>query len=128
MKLFIDDIRKAPDDSWHLARTITDAISAIAVFDFEVISLDHDISHQVVMLDMSRPYACNENFSAVAQFIVEKYRECEHRTTYGCEVKKPKIIIHTANPAGFMRIAGILKDFEIERVESYPANRLETQL
>jgi hypothetical protein len=47
--------RNAPDESWTVARTITAAISAIATFHFDVISLDHDISHQVVMGGLSRP-------------------------------------------------------------------------
>ena len=149
-KLYVDDIRSPKDDSWHIARTITDAISAIDIFDFEVISLDHDISHQVEMLGMSRPYPCNENYTAVAHFIKEKYQkqlmahemqeatgarltclgsDCPERMGGECRLTQlPKIIIHTANPAGAVRLASILKDFEVTRLESYPANRLETIL
>lgn len=121
MKLYIDDIRKAPDESWHLARTVEAAISAIVMFDFEVISLDHDISHQISIgvEGSNRPHPCSETFTSVAYFIAEKYRGKD---------PKPKIIIHTANPAGAMRIARILDGFEIERVDSYPANRLEQEL
>lgn len=119
MKLYIDDIRKAPDDSWHLARTVEAAISAIDTFDFEVISLDHDISHQVSVGESSRPHPCSETFTSVAYFIKEKYRGID---------SKPKIMIHTANPAGAVRIARILKDFEVERKDSYPANGLEMEL
>lgn len=128
-KLFVDDIRNAPDETWTVARTITAAISAIATFDFDVISLDHDISHQIVMGVLSRPYPCDETFTPVAQFIAEKYRcaECSHPKCDSGE-HRPKVIIHTSNPAGAMRIAGHLADFEIERKESVPANRLETEL
>lgn len=118
-KLFVDDIRSAPDDSWSMARTVTTAISAIDAFDFEVIALDHDISHQLIMGEMSRPYPCAETFVPVAQFIALKYKDSE---------KKPKIIIHTANPAGAIRLAGHLQGFEIQRMESRPGNRLETIL
>lgn len=128
-KLYIDDIRSPKDDSWHIARTITDAISAIDIFDFEVISLDHDISHQVEMLGMSRPYPCNENYTAVAMFIKEKYMYAVEARVSGKSVEGiPKIIIHTENPAGAVRLASILKDFEVERKESVPANKLETIL
>jgi hypothetical protein len=122
-KLFVDDIRNAPDESWTVARTITAAISAVAIFDFDVISLDHDISHQVVMGGISRTYPCEETFTPVAQFIAEKYRDAGLDMT-------PKIIIHTANPAGAMRIAGHLNggNFIVERKESVPANRLEPDL
>jgi hypothetical protein len=122
-KLFVDDIRNAPDESWTVARTVTAAISAIATFHFEVISLDHDISHQVVMGGLSRPYPCDETFTPVAQFLAEKYNED------GPAFKiRPRIIIHTSNPAGALRMAGHLEGFEIERKESGPANRLETEI
>ena len=49
MKLWVDDIRNAPDETWTVARTINAAINALKMFEFEEISLDHDISHQVGM-------------------------------------------------------------------------------
>lgn len=149
-KLFVDDIRNAPDDSWTVARTVTAAISAIDTFSFDVISLDHDISHQVVMGGLSRPYPCDETFTPVAQFIARRYGEeltarkirkevgmaitctcidCPERTGGECNAYKlPKIIIHTSNPAGAVRMAGHLQGFEIERRESAAANRLEQEV
>ena len=62
MKLFVDDIRKLPDESWSLARTVSEAIRAINMFDFEVISLDHDIE------------GSKETFDTVALFLAEKYK------------------------------------------------------
>ena len=118
-KLFVDDIRSAPDETWHIVRSVSAAISAIEMFDFEVIALDHDISHQVILGAMSRPYPCEETFTAVAQYIALKYKDAD---------KKPKILIHTANPSGALRIAGHLQGFETERVQQNPANRLETIL
>ena len=70
MKLFIDDIRKAPDDSWNVVRTVTGAIRALATMEVDIISLDHDISHQVSVDGNSRPFACLENFSAVCYFTI----------------------------------------------------------
>jgi|ERR1700733_3559638 len=138
--LFVDDIRNAPDESWTVARTITAAISAIATFDFDVISLDHDISHQVVMGGLSRPYPCDETFTPVAQFIAQKYRALTMRDAWLNESSKgdehpthhttklPRIIIHTSNPAGAVRMAGHLQGFDVERKESTPANRLEKEV
>jgi hypothetical protein len=63
IKLYIDDIRNAPDDSWIVVRTITGAIRVLATMAVDVISLDHDISHQVSVDGHSRPFACLENFS-----------------------------------------------------------------
>ncbi len=96
MKLFVDDIRNPPDDSWTLARTVTEAIRMIARYDFEVISLDHDISHPVsIGNELIRPFPCGETFAAVAYYIVAKYLpyfkgDLEWN-------KPPKIILHTSN-------------------------------
>src|SRR3990167_753983 len=106
IKLFVDDIRPCPDETWTLARTVSEAISAINTFDFEIISLDHDISHQVIVGQTSRPFPCDETFTPVAMFIAEKYRDKD---------KKPEIIIHTSNPAGALRMSNILMDFKIKR-------------
>ncbi len=93
-KLFIYDIRKLPDDSWQLARTVSEAIRAINMFDFDVISLDHDIE------------GSQETFDTVALFIALKYKND------GKEMIK--IILHTANPAGAERMKNILDGFHIE--------------
>lgn len=98
MKLFIDDIRKLPDESWQLARTVSDAIRAINMFDFDVISLDHDIE------------GSNETFDTVALFINEKYKFLTPKMQF----TKPKIILHTANPVGAERMKNILDGFDVE--------------
>ena len=124
MKLYVDDIRNAPDDTWTVARTVSSAISAIARFraDIEVISLDHDISHQINMGAASRPYPCDETFTPVCYFIGEVYSTST--------LKMPEIVIHTSNPNGAVTMGGILQNYGIEfkQVKSGPANRLETEL
>ena len=40
MKLFIDDLRNAPDASWIVVRTVTGAIRALATMEVDFISLD----------------------------------------------------------------------------------------
>lgn len=100
MKLFVDDIRNAPDETWVVARTITEAVRIISQQIVEVISLDHDISHQVHMDTLSRPYPCQENFSAIAYYL---------GALYGFRnIKQPTIILHTANPVGAKNMASIL--------------------
>lgn len=151
MKLFVDDIRNAPDESWTVARTINAAISFIDTFSdkIEVISLDHDISHQIAMDILSRPYPCNETFTAVAYYIKAKYQDqlrgqamekdgiktsclninCPERKGGRCHlIETPKIIIHTSNPAGAVKMSGILSDFEIENQHKPLANRLEMEI
>lgn len=127
MKLWVDDIRNAPDESWHVARTVTEAIRAIARFDFEEISLDHDISHQIVMLSMSRPFRCDETFQAVTYYIALKYGG---RNMFRSDQQVPRITLHTSNPVGGDEMHNILKDAGIDSEKKYkgPANRLEMEV
>lgn len=125
MKLFIDDIRTSPDDSWNICRTITSAIKALDMFwpVVEEISLDHDISHQVVMGDMSRPFACGETFQSVARYIALMKH---HNPSWN-----PKISIHTSNYVGGSEMQTLLEDAGFPKPEliiSKGANRLETIL
>lgn len=120
MKLFVDDIRNAPDDSWVVARTITSAINVLSMHDFEVISLDHDISHQITMDGLSRPYPCGETFQPVAH-----YAGLNHST--------PKFILHTSNPVGAraMRMILVRHGYDDKDIEIRPygaVNRLEMEV
>jgi hypothetical protein len=113
-KLFVDDIRNVPDESWMLARTITSAINAIASSEFDVISLDHDISHEVVAGEVSKVFACPETFEPVACYLAAKYQD---------RVDRPDIILHTSNPSGAARLASHLEGFCVERRPMRPARR-----
>lgn len=122
MKLWIDDIRNAPDETWTVARTVNSAIKALAMFTFDEISLDHDISHQVGMDELSRPYPCTETFQAVAHYIA-----AQHEAN---PVWKPRIIVHSSNPVGGADIAAILAAGSL-KVEMRPmgaVNRLEMEV
>ncbi len=123
MKLFVDDIRNAPDDSWIVARTVTDAIRAIARFrdDISEISLDHDISHQVSVGPTSRPYPCAECFCAVAYYIAIDRQGDAHTPL--------SVKIHTANPVGAKEMQQILEDAGVKAtIEPYtPTNRFELE-
>ena len=150
MKLFVDDIRNAPDDKWHVARTITEAIRCIRYYrdEIEEISLDHDISHQVGMGELSRPYPCGETYAAVAYFIGEVYEDranakkagvtitclgldCPERTGGECKlVRIPKIVIHSSNIIGVENIETVLAAYGIPSVIEMrgAANRLEMEV
>lgn len=125
IKLFVDDIRNAPTDDWVVARTVTEAIRTIANFKIEEISLDHDISHQVSIGNVSRPYPCDECFCSVAHFIGATYRNL---ASIGGQ-KLPKITLHTANPVGAEKMKNILKDYDLESeiIKSDISNRLEME-
>lgn len=120
MKLWVDDIRAAPDDTWTVARTVTSAIRAIARYDFEVISLDHDISHQVTVGALGRPYPCEETFAAVAYYIAAKYNG----------VCPARIIFHTSNQVAGDEMSQMLAENGIASEKKYmgAANRLEMEV
>lgn len=124
MKLFIDDIRTPPDESWHICRSVSAAIRALDMFwqQVEEINLDHDISHQVVIGRMSRPYPCEETFEAVAHYIA-----CLKAID---ETWSPKIQIHTSNYVGAQNMLAILTraGFQVDAKVVGGANRLETIL
>ncbi len=131
MKLFIDDIRTPPDDTWHICRNVSSAIRALDMFymDVKEITLDHDISHQVVVGKMSRPYPCEETFEAVARYLatLKKFHEARQDERPEWE---PKVSIHTSNYVGAQTMLKILRDvgFQVEAKVVGGANRLETIL
>lgn len=124
MKLFVDDIRHPPDDTWNIARDVSSAIRAVDMFGSEIafINLDHDISHQVVVGKMSRPYPCTETFEAVARYLA-LYKRAHPDFS-------PIIIIHTSNPVGLKNMRNLLNDagFLVEAELARGANRLEMEV
>lgn len=132
MKLYIDDIRSAPDDSWAICRTVTLAIKAIHIFGTEItdISFDHDISHQVSIGSGSRPIQCCETFQSAAHFFGLMYEGIQSRRVHGLEHVDPwpiSVTIHSANPVGAQELYNILKEYGLDPIiEQLPAaNRLE---
>ncbi len=124
MKIYVDDIRTSPDDSWNICRTALSAVSALDMFWEQIveITLDHDISHQIVMGEMSRPFACPETFEIVARHVaLLKKLHVEW---------SPAVSIHTSNPAGAERMRLLLEEVGIipSITRSVGANRLETIL
>lgn len=112
MKLFIDDIRQAPDETWQVVRTITEALRLIYFYgsDIREISLDHDISHfeNLDETDVDQQtYACKETFSAVVYYLVARYSDRP-------QAQVPKIVFHTANKPAALRMKAILNGAAIK--------------
>jgi hypothetical protein len=124
MKLYVDDIRPAPE-SWMQARNVTDAIKTIARFGHEIteISLDHDISLSVIVDGTQRPFPSDETFQAVAHYIIAYW-------AIAPLMPKPKITIHTANPVGGKELELLLKEngFETTINPASRVNRLESEV
>lgn len=136
MKLYIDDIRPAPE-GWMQARTVTDAIKTIARFGGEIteISLDHDISMAVSVNEEYRPFPSPETFQAVAYYIIAYYngyyKICHKKFNWPGELKpNPKITIHTANPIGGKELELLLKEngFQTTINPASRVNRLESEV
>lgn len=104
MKLWVDDRREAPE-GWTRVKSITEAIRALDQFGFTDVSLDHDICHEYERRHIGNEYeqdyftteklACNENFSAVAFYII-------------AADLTPKVTIHTTNRDGALNMQAIL--------------------
>jgi hypothetical protein len=118
MKLFVDDIRPAPE-GWQQARTVTEAIRFLEMFGSEVdeISLDHDISYAVEVAGTQRPFPSPENFTAVARYI----------KVYD-NVPMPKVTIHSANPVGAEELRKILIYLNPTVAPASRVNRLESEV
>ncbi len=106
MKLWIDDLRDAPDDSWTEVRKVEPAIRLLAHHLIEEISIDHDIEN--------RPD--DETFKPIAYFIGMKF-------LFRAAVRDPwtpKITIHSMNPVGAKEIYDILKSYTMEDITIAP--------
>lgn len=78
MKLFVDDLRDAPDDSWEVARSYSEAMEFMNG-TVDVLSLDHDLG-------------CYDKTG---------YDICKWMVEYlGFPDWPNLIVIHTANPVG----------------------------
>lgn len=78
MKLWIDDIRPAPD-GWEWVKCTNDAIYCIKNYDIELISIDHDAGDY---------YAYGGDFIKVLDFMEEN------------QINNIPIHVHSMNPVG----------------------------
>lgn len=111
MKLFIDDIRVPEDiypfeNDWHLCRTITEAVRLLATQSCRQISLDHDISHSILVNGIYQPYACDETYESVAWYIDTMLNV--HTAVSECSSPIKKITLHSASPIGRKKMREIL--------------------
>lgn len=106
-KLWVDDVRDAPDSSWVEVRKVEQAIRFIHQFSPTTISLDHDIEN--------RP--SDETFKPIAYFIGEKYNS---DTFWADELE---VLIHSDNPVGAKEIENILNDYGVYEVKVVPFSK-----
>lgn len=95
MKLYLDDVRNAPDDSWTLVRTYKECLNTLEKNWYEIkeISLDHDLG--------------DEYFNGYRILLYMESRVEEEGETY-----VPKIHIHTANASARPKMLQAVENIE----------------
>lgn len=102
VKIWHDDIRRPPDDTWTWARTNDAAIAVLMAREVHEISLDHDLGlhgedPDAPAAELGRSQAEQTGYH-LAQWM------CHHR------LLPAKITIHSWNPVGAARMAAAFRD------------------
>lgn len=87
IKIFLDDLRDPPDDSWTVCRTAEEAILKLSEENVEEISLDHDLGAELTGYDVAK---------YIEQQVVMNRMPC------------PRWSVHSANPVGRQNIAAAM--------------------
>jgi hypothetical protein len=102
MKIWHDDIRRPPDDTWTWARTNDEAKGLFQEHEVEAISMDHDLGHHDKDPDEESAILLRghseDNGYELAKWMAENGFVPE------------QITIHSWNPSGAERIAWALRD------------------
>ena len=104
-KLWVDDIRRPPDDTWDWARTNAAARGLMMTKAYDEASLDHDMGldgHDPDGPDADRLYSLSgrlaDNGEDLAKWMAKHP-----------DLIPPKIRIHSYNPVGARRMRDLLK-------------------
>ena len=83
IKLYVDDVRSVPDETWNLVKTFHGAISFLEEHQVHTISLDHDLGCFYGNREMT-------GFDILNWLVARKIDGAEY----------PKVVlVHSANPA-----------------------------
>jgi group I intron endonuclease len=116
VKLYVDDLRPAPDETWHVVRSNTEAIRILSTGYVLVLSVDHDITitkkdkdgHTIPVSDSDgNLVTCPETFEPTIRY-----------AAILPENLRPKIIkCHSANPEAYNIYSDILveKGLQLDR-------------
>lgn len=105
IKLWLDDVRDPPDDSWTIARTAKEAIGILETGDVREASLDHDLG-MVVLPATDGTVVLATECLAPSGYEVAVYIEQMASTGH----KIPGVVkCHSANPVGKQRIEAALR-------------------
>lgn len=91
MKLYLDDVRKAPQN-WIPVRNVLDAIQLLDEQEIKEISLDHDLGNgHLTGLDL---------INQIEKEVIER------------NFKPPKMYVHSMNPVGRKQMLVVIKRIE----------------
>lgn len=127
IKLWVDDIRPAPE-GWHWAKTVTEAIRVLATQKVSEVSFDHDISHDVQINGVHRPYPCGETFEPVAFYLLcmAMVWDRDGGSTLDADYLPSRVNIHSANVGQAENMREMLCGFYPVTVTlGKPCNRFE---
>ncbi len=97
-KLFLDDVRDPPDDTWTLARSYSEAVALVEQHGFpDEVSFDHDLGKAPVLEDKS-----GLDF---AHFLINLDLDT------GAMPNNFTFHVHSANPAGRDNIVGLMEGY-----------------
>lgn len=100
-KLWHDDIRRPPDDSWYWARTNQDAMRYLLAAGCQEASLDHDLGAHDVDPDHPDSIYVKGGSDETGVDLV--------KAMLLLKVVPPKVTIHSWNPQGAEYMAGMLR-------------------
>jgi hypothetical protein len=93
MKIFLDDIREPPDNTWDVARSYEDALFLVEYLGFpDEVSFDHDLGTEKTGLDFAH-FLIELDLDTGAMPVQFTYR------------------VHSANPVGRANIEGLLSGY-----------------
>lgn len=95
-KLWHDDIRRPPDQTWIWARTNDDAIMVLQNFDVKVISMDHDLGLDGLDPDLPDAVYLRGNGEQTGLDLVDWMIQ------NGCVPEH--VTVHSWNPSGAQRM------------------------
>lgn len=109
MKLWLDDERPPPDDTWTWVRTAGEAIMFLAVHNLVTVggrdhvthvSFDHDLGVCNFCWRLGKKQCVHDGHS-VASYIEERVA-CH--SDYGPPYNIPRLEVHSQNPVGIQRL------------------------
>ena len=107
-KVYLDDARPAPDDSWIVVRNLEDAKAQLLSGNVEHMSLDHDLGDAPCDVcegecDRPCPHGCHNAYGTgtdMVHWMMETGHWPANRPT-----------VHSSNPAGAARMKGLIESY-----------------